>query len=58
MSEAKQYLALGGITNAAFGDRRALRVRVGQETKWEWREVTDDEYRVMLNALNFALADT
>lgn len=45
-------LAIGGVTAAAFGDPRALRVRYGIDTRWEWRPVTEAEYQIMLDALN------
>lgn len=51
----REYLSIGGVTPSFFGDRRALRVRAGRKNQWEWREITDDEYRVMLDALNASL---
>lgn len=52
MTDETQYLQIGGVTHDAFGRREALRVRVGCDTKWEWRALTDDEYQTMLIALN------
>lgn len=53
-----RYLAIGGRTSSEFGNRMMLRVRVGHETRWAWRPVTDAEYQVMLDALNASLGST
>lgn len=50
-----RYLALGGVTSKDFGNRCALRVRVGEETRWEWRELTLAEYQAALRGLNAAI---
>ena len=44
-------LEIAGLDSVGYR-RHALYIRVGTETKWEWRKPTDAEYEKMLLSLN------